>query len=48
MTSCEEGDDEFLYESILTDDVSLYLGLDSVEGIVDVGECWIHIRVDSK
>jgi len=42
MSTCEECDDELLDESILTDDISLYLGLDSVKCIVDVGECRIQ------
>lgn len=42
MSTREEGYDKLLNEGILTDDISLYLGLDCMEGIVDVGESRIQ------
>ena len=42
MSTREECDDEFLDESILSDDLLRYLRLDLVECIVDMGERWIH------
>ena len=48
MSAREEGDDELVDESVLADDILLYLLLDSVKCIVDVGESRIHSRVNSK
>jgi hypothetical protein len=42
VSTREEGDDELLDESILSDDLLRYLRLDLMECIVDMGECWVQ------
>ena len=44
VSTREECNDEFLDESILTDDLLLDLRTDRDEGIVDMGESWIQDR----
>jgi hypothetical protein len=44
VSTREEGDDQFLDEGILTDDLALDICLDRLERIVDMSEGWVQDR----